>query len=340
MNATTSCLLYLLSLWFTLLGLGCHSQTGTHRVRIKVEQLYQLGYGSQKEAVRDTTHTDNGFGSINAMACDVEGNLYVLDRSFFQVKRYSSTGRLSRVFPLKKGKGPGEFVDPRELVLDREGLMYLVDFASRNVVILGKEGQFVRSFRLHFMPAKIAVVDHKLFATGFWLSYDGPLVHRYSTKGERETSFVERPEKWRLIAMTGNFDRMATTHSGTLLYSYPIPYKILEFDTSGRLLRESSGHSKFELPEKPPNTRAPVIMVEGSRGLAVLPSGHVLNVVQSEGGWRLDVFAPTLELVGSIDAKEFGLSSFRKIAADNDWHLYLDVDEPLPHIRKYKLHLQ
>jgi hypothetical protein len=317
------------------LALNCDPNTSSKNVKIEVRELYRIG-SSTADTLNSLLNTVNdGFGLISSLAVDFSGNLYVLDGSFMELKKYDSVGKLSLKISLKKGKGPGEFMSPREIAIDKNGHLFLTDFTTRRVTVLDVHGHFLRDFPLQFMPAKIAVCDSNVFVTGVWLSYDGPIVHRFSLEGNFLGASVERPPKWRLISMSGNFDRLVVTWQRTIIYSFPQPYQILELDCSGKIIRTSTDLPKFEDPE--PSQGGSVVMKEGSRGLAVLPSGHILNIVQSGTDWRIDVLSPNLDIVGVIQANQFGLSAFRYIATDSQWNAYLDVADPLPHIIKYKL---
>jgi hypothetical protein len=179
----------------------------------------------------------------------------------------------------------------------------------------------------------------KLYVTRFWLSGSGGVVNRYSQNLDFEKSFLDTPQNASMVAMTGNFEHIQTNRPGNLLYSYPIPYKIIELSSDGEIVNQSSGQSKFtELPKKEKIGKENVlVMQQGSRGLAVLPDGKVLNIVQSKENFYLDVFSSDLKFLSRIEAKQLGIDRLRYICTDVNGDVYLDVSEPLSHVRKYEI---
>jgi len=120
-----------------------------------------------------------------------------------------------------------------------------------------------------------------------------------------------------------------------------MPYRILEISPEGEILKRSSGQIQFtELPKMIKiGGREVLVMQQGSRRLAILPDGKVLNIVESKEDYYIDVFSDDLKFMTRIEPKRFGLNRLRYIRADPHGDIYLDVYEPLPHIRKYRLEL-
>lgn len=222
------------------------------------------------------------------------------------------------------------------MTVDALGNLYLICSRNQSVTIYSPDGALLRTVSTLFRPTQLAVTDGSFYVTKLWLNTDGPVVERFSLDGEPQGSLVNRPDDWRRIAMTGNFERIAISSRQTLLYSYPFPYRIIEVDAAGAILREAAGHAQHQqLRERGPD--GAIVMHDGSRGLAVLPGGEVLALAMQGDDWFMDVFSEDLQFQVRLPSADFGLSAFRKIAADGAGHLYVDVAEPVPHVRKYQL---
>jgi len=315
---------------------GCYSNRNRTRPQCEIKKLNTIGIDSElgeSEFLGDKLVT---FGSINSLATDIHDNLYALDGSYMKISKFDSVGHLLRVLNLKKGRRQGEFVDPRDFGIGNDGSIYITDFATKKITVLDSIDQFLNQFALRFLPADIVVCNNRVLVTGFWLSYQGPIIQVYSTDGIFLSAFVQRPSKWGLIASTGNFDHMAVSTTGTIYYSFPCPYKILELDLNGKILSQSVETEVFQFDD-PVSENGKITMKEGSRGLATLPSGHVINIVQSGYNWMIDIFTSNLSFIGQLNSKEFSLSALRLIVTDSKGGVYFSVDEPLPHIIKYKI---
>jgi len=332
-----STLLLMMSGTILTLIIGCRVTEETNPVDYKVNYLFQIGDtyikdGTESEYIYQSEHI---FALISSMATDEMNNLYILDSHFMDIRIYDISGNFVRSINLNKGRGPGEFITPRELYIDGNRNIYITDLRGQKLVILDTEGKFKKEFSVPFVPARVAVCGENIFITGFWLSYDGELVYRYTKAGELVGKFIERPDDWQTIALSGNFDHIAISQRETLIYSFPYPYQLAEYSFTGELIRISSGPVKFsgiEIDEEV------VKMIDGSRGLTILPNGDILNVIQQNNTInRIDVFSEDLVFIGSIYAEDFGIKSIRYITSDNDGNIYLDALEPTPHIKKFEL---
>ncbi|HRT26378.1 MAG TPA: 6-bladed beta-propeller [Candidatus Saccharicenans sp.] len=79
-----------------------------------------------------------------AVEADQAGNIYVIDGKAVQIKVYDPQGNFVRAIG-RRGQGPGEFQSPRSFCLTPQLSLAVCDSLSRQVVIFGLDGQFIRA---------------------------------------------------------------------------------------------------------------------------------------------------------------------------------------------------
>lgn len=301
----------------------------------QIRELFRIGEANPDENIS----SQEIFGNIRSMATDVQDNLYVLDERLFLFRKYDKDGKFIQQIDLQRGQGSGEFVAPRHLAIDTSGNLYIACQSNRTLTMLSQHGDYLKNISLSFMPSGLAVSPDAIYITRFWLSGSGNIVHRYNLEMVFEGTFLEPPPHATLVARTGLFERVSISPSAHLIYSYPTPYRIIEFDREGKILKTARGQKQFtQLPTKEKiGTESVLILHQSSRGLTASPNGHVLNIVQMDDKYYLDVFDPDLTFISRIEATAFGMERLRYITVDARGDVYLDALEPLPHIRKYRI---
>jgi hypothetical protein len=76
------------------------------------------------------------------VAADARGNLYVLDRSLYQVQVFDSTGQHLRSLG-SQGNGPGEVQFPFEITVSDAGDLWVMDLGARSLKHWGPEGDLL-----------------------------------------------------------------------------------------------------------------------------------------------------------------------------------------------------
>lgn len=79
-----------------------------------------------------------------AVEVDQTGNIYVIDGKAVQIKVYDSQGNFVRAIG-RRGQGPGEFQSLRSFCLTPQQSLAVCDSLSRQVVIFGLDGQFIKA---------------------------------------------------------------------------------------------------------------------------------------------------------------------------------------------------
>ncbi|MEN8247291.1 MAG: 6-bladed beta-propeller [Bacteroidota bacterium] len=117
------------------------------------KHLYSIDGGiSQDEKIRQPTNiyvTDN--------------RLYVSDFGAFNIKIYDHKGKYIQKIG-RYGRSIGQFVRPKGIAVDKEGILYVVDAAFENVQMFDKEGRLLMFFGGSYegpgdmwLPAKVSI---------------------------------------------------------------------------------------------------------------------------------------------------------------------------------------
>jgi hypothetical protein len=89
------------------------------------------------------------FGSIIDVAVDSDGNAYALDGDAGHIKVIGPKGGLRDSLG-RTGQGPGEFQQPREIVVARGDSLYVLDPRSSRISVFGPSGRFARGVQLEY----------------------------------------------------------------------------------------------------------------------------------------------------------------------------------------------
>ncbi len=130
--------------------------------------------------------------------------VYVSDFGSFKIKIYSKKGKLLKTVG-SYGKGLGQFVRPKGVAVDRDGIMYVVDAGFENVQMFDKEGNLLMFFGGSYekpgdmwLPAKI-IIDYDNFKyfekyvyKGFKLKYLIFVTNQYGPDKVNVYGFVEQ----------------------------------------------------------------------------------------------------------------------------------------------------
>lgn len=106
------------------------------------------------------------FGKIADVEVDSEDRIFVLDSYNHAVRIFGSSGQYLGSFGAA-GRGPGEFVDPRQLLIDDAGVVYVLDVYQVHRFIPTVAGfEFDRSLHFDFEPVDLCALGHRLFIHG------------------------------------------------------------------------------------------------------------------------------------------------------------------------------
>jgi hypothetical protein len=107
--------------------------------------------------------------------------IYVYDYGDYSLKAFSEDGRLLWIFG-RDGKGPGEFVNPTDLRVDRGGAVWLADPANSRVTVVSAAGRLVRTIQTESAIERIVPLAAGAFV-GFAYAGDMPRFTRFDSLG-------------------------------------------------------------------------------------------------------------------------------------------------------------
>ena len=292
--------------------------------------------------VGDTTGAfagrENIFDTIADLAAGADTNLYVLDAGYEEIRAYSLTGELLTSILLTVREGADAIPSVDAFAVGPGGRFYLASTAGRELASLTANGVPVGEFSVPIRPTDIAVENDEFYLTG---SVAGESLGQGASRGhERHETLLKEMGGPGKIVGADSLGRLTATDRGTLIYSYPWPYRIVEFSPDGEIIREASGQPSFSGgPEQSSEGSARVD--QRSSGLAILESGHIVNMVCDAAAetWYADVFTPELKFIQRIEREAFGFEQFSHVTAVGS-SLYLSSPEPAPHVRRFDISIE
>jgi DNA-binding beta-propeller fold protein YncE len=177
---------------------GCDS-CGAHSIRIDPQGniwivdapghvIYKLSaewkelmrLGTKGASGSDATH----FNLPTDIAFAPDGSLYVTDGyGSARVVKYSRDGEFLLQWG-KRGKGPGEFGLPHNLVVDAQGRVYVTDRDNQRIEVFDANGKFLTEWSGTGGVSGLAITkDQKIWAGGILRDLDGKVLGRLNGPG-------------------------------------------------------------------------------------------------------------------------------------------------------------
>ena len=304
----------------------------------------------QKQLVIGTDDIDQSnynLGVIGGIATDASSNIYVGDTGLYRILKFSSKGQFLHSFGFGNGIEPGEFMDLRDIAVDRDNNLFVVDFEMKRITIFQEDGTLLKIIETSMMPYSL-VVDKEgaFYIIGMPLSFKGPLIHKYDASGQFVMAFCDRESVHDLALRSGNMGRIAIDRDQNIYYALPYPYEIRKFSSDGELLATiERPDARIEAPMED-KTSSVINMGCASKGLAVLPDGKIANIFtrlidlqNNEMEYYFDLFSSKGELLltASLSDHIENYSISFHFHADKDGHVYLDQRSSYPSVMKFAL---
>lgn len=217
-------------------------------------------FEKEKEIIIRTKNLEVGI--LTQIKIDFYNNIIFLDAKVRQVLVFNQEGKfLKRIG--KKGQGPGEFIHPLAMGIDKHGKILISDQRVRRINKFDKDGYFISSFIIsgsHFSPNDIIIVDSKdsLFLGGYRENFNNPgagtWINKYDSKGKYIRSFFPRntTQRW-MLSMFPSFS--FDMDEKDIIYAVQInEYKISVYNSEGRLLR-TFAKAPYYFKKPDPNLR-------------------------------------------------------------------------------------
>jgi hypothetical protein len=174
------------------------------------------------------------------IAVDHLGDIYVLEKGE-GINKFDTNGKY--LFSIgKKGRGPGEILFGKDIDIDSQGNILVMDVGTNRITKYTSMGNLINTYSLNDInitsPVSLAL-DSKdnMYVYGY---SEDKLIHKLDSEGNIITSFMNKiPEDNKRIEphinMLGN---MNITREDKIYLTMISPYKVYIFDTEGNKQKE------------------------------------------------------------------------------------------------------
>ena len=338
------------------------SQTANPKIAeipIKVELLFKLGSDKENE----------DFYGPRSFTVDSEGRIFILDTKNSRVQCFSKEGKFLFSFG-RYGQGPGELSESaKRIKILEDNNIYIIDRFHRKINVYDRNGGFIRSWKISYAYNDIELIDGKYYLSHCYMQVDNKPIHVFNKSGKIEGSFgtIIEPEDGILEKISkekeptlprffnnADFSRINRNKNKEILFSLEIPYRIIKYDTGGRIVKDvigniDYGHGKeknfkiiyrhnipFVMPNMPlPHIYSPIVKDDGT---------ILVPLFNKERGYvYIDLFDQNLKFIERYKIQERlekeGEPFIKQIHIDKENNLYylISSSQTLAQIVKYKM---
>ena len=315
---------------------------------VKVELSFKKG---APVIIGDSVETNPGMiGDVGFYTIDKNNNIFVVDRAYKKIKKYSKDGVYISSFGNGEGRGPGEFVNPDGIDVDDEGNIYVMDSGKREVVIIDSLNQVKKILKTAFAPANLLVTKPGIiYLVGLPFTYNDELIYKYNINQKEGwekpvLKFCERIDFKDNEAAKTNGARIGLVKDGKgcIYYIFPYPYEIRVFNEDGKIVNTIKREvSVFDPPRYDAKIDLKYIKIANILCDPIFIQENILGfrVFQDELNKNYCDFFDlgTKTYLGSINSEDLGVKKARQIKGDRQGNYYFSISNPYPHIEKAKL---
>lgn len=165
---------------------------------------------------------------------DAEGaGAIVVDAGTVSLKHISSNGSILGTYGEGAGQGPGEFIAPSDVKVDRERNIWVIDRGKNSVILFGREGTYQKEIKILDLAARIAPVDSGYFYT-FRVSGVDRLFALHDKLGEIRSQFGTLIEDQETVGIV--LDGWIDAYEGSLIYVSSHSGVIIMYNSNGELV--------------------------------------------------------------------------------------------------------
>jgi len=185
---------------------------------------------------------ESSFGYITDLEVDSLGNFLIADGWLTrQVYIFSAQGQFLQILG-KKGFGPGEYLTPVSIEIDKAGQIWIADYNNNKVNVYDSDYKFIKA--ITFKP-RIKYYLH-LNSKGWIYLYLGQLsmgnktidlIYLYNNQGQLIKSFAPLLQEVKDINFSVVQDGMVIDRDDFIYEMSPIYYKIRKYDAEGTLIK-------------------------------------------------------------------------------------------------------
>lgn len=287
------------------------------------------------------------FGIIRDFIIDNNNDIYLLDVSDYSIKKiFNQDGRID-AFPLGKGKGPCELLNPKSISIDPYNNLYIADMNLQKIVVIDSLKNCLPSLQLKSLPSRILSVGlNKVLVYNFPFRGGDSLIQYYNFQNEYENDnpnvvyLMEKIWNNKAIDYTGSTGRIIKDYNGNIYCSYYFPYEIRKYSSKFKLLKKFTRKEKYF--EEPVFKNSIVKSTSGIKDIFILNEKYLCAQIFYEKNEKtvtqIDVFnTETEEYLGYINLEKFNMKNIKFIRTNNKEYLYLCTDTPFPQIVKYSV---
>lgn len=314
------------------------------------EKHFKIKSDIKKVKTYDLTNIENNIGIVGDFIIDKSDNIYVLDNSDFSINKIFNENDSCKTFILGEGRGPCELLNPKSISIDSRNQIYIADLNRKKIIIVDSSYQCSGSIDIDKLPSRILSLDNgQLLVYNFPFSTKDSLISYFRLNADKneyiyKSSILEKIWDTRAIDFSGNTGRMIQDNSGNIFCSYFYPYEIRKYSNQLKLLKKYSREPKyFDSPyfEKS-NT---VNSLAGVRDIFIVNRKYLCAYIFYHKSNKLikqiDVFdINTSKYLGYINLDKFGIDDIKYIRSNKKEYVYLCVENPLPKIIKFQIHLK
>ena len=152
----------------------------------------------QTIGTKDEPGDEEPFNRPTAIAASPSGDLYVSDGyGNSKVHRFSSDGELILSWG-SKGDGPGQFVIPHGIWVDKDEIVYVTDRQNHRIQIFDPEGEYKTEWTGFRQPCSIYMDEDLIYVAELQarmsiLNMDGEVVARWGGEKSKEPGLFTAP---------------------------------------------------------------------------------------------------------------------------------------------------
>lgn len=293
-------------------------------------------YGSGVGASIEDTSDPGALGSVHGVVEGPDSAIYVLDGMNKRVVVFEADGRFRCEFG-GSGEGPGEFLRPGQLAIDRDNKLVIWDAALGRLSSFTLSGQFESAVHVrNTLFRSMALVDGTAwFVRPVFTPGDYAVVGIDLARGEPTDSFAPLNEQQSAISGFGYLGALAVGLFGETIFAGPVPVEIIVRTSR---VTEAFGPNRYPAARGTQEEVNGVIRRSspvGVRDVTVLPNGAI--AVLYEGGLPPSGEGPKtkwLELLDtsgrSLGRADLGEGFFNGLSATRDGHLLLGATVDVP----------
>lgn len=318
----------------------------------------RFGWSSMADSGRPLTVEESRLsgGMLGAVAAIAEGpgeSLYVLDANFLKIVVFKGDGTLLRVIPGGYGRGPGEFIRPRDIVLSNDGRIFVLESEQPKIEEFDTTGAYIKSIPIDVgLPLALAYSHERFYVSRLYRANQAAILV-FDEGGTRIDSLLPATKQSGELSIFGSPGILNGEPDGQLTFASPLLGKWTNIRGD-----EQATHGT----ELFPGMEGRFITVGGNSQVRVvpaaplavgaLPDGGILLIYQQhdmearnsagrnsaavranrETVHYLARFAPTGERVDIVEI-ETGRASLAISGTGTSF--YLSVTEPFPQVVRF-----